>query len=266
MLKTEGWQPVILTRGYGGRSDQYPFIVTDAASADVAGDEPIMLATITGCPVVVDPIRSRSAQWALDQGLGNILVCDDGLQHYALPRDIEVVVFDGDRGLGNGAPIPVGPLREPVKRLASVDFVVVNGPPAFSVTHSDQHVMTLEPTSLRHVRSGVTKSVGWLAGKSVKAVAGIGNPQRFFNTLTSLGARVRSEPFPDHHHFVPQNLDTVAGEILVMTAKDAVKCKTFAHDDCWALEVAAHLPDNFRQALLQKLGAINLHKGTGSTQ
>ena len=255
-LREEGWRPVILTRGYGGKAPTYPLLVDAHTPVEEAGDEPLMLSRQTACPVVVDPKRTRSSRWALDQGLGDILICDDGLQHYALPRDIELAVFDGKRGLGNGAPIPVGPLREGIERLDTVDFVIANGQPVTALSGHHQYVMELSPEILRNLRSGESRPATWLAGKDVRAVAGIGNPGRFFDTLSSLGARVKPRPLPDHHGFTGGDLDVETGEILVMTAKDAVKCAGLAHDDCWVLEVRASLPVDFRKALLEKVRVV----------
>lgn len=259
-LAEQGWRPVIITRGYGGKAPQYPLLVTDATGPDQAGDEPLMLAIQTGMPVVVDPQRARAARWALQQDLGNVLVCDDGLQHYALDRHLEIAVFDGRRGLGNGAPIPVGPLREGPERLATVDFVICNGRRLDDLDHPRLHVMQLTPTRLRHLRSGETRPLDWLMGKPVRAVAGIGNPARFFDTLEALGARVRPLPLPDHHRFSRRDLAVESGELLVMTAKDAVKCRELAHEHCWVLEVTATLPESFRQALLHELNRIHLNQ------
>lgn len=258
-LRSEGWHPVILTRGYGGKAEHYPLRVDKDTSPEVAGDEPVMLALMTGCPVVVDPQRFRGATWATEQQLGDILVCDDGLQHYQLPRQLEIVVFDGERGIGNGAPIPVGPMREPVSRLATVDFVVFNGEPKRPLpgVHPNTYVMSLEPQVLRHLNSGETRELGWLSGKQVRAIAGIGNPSRFFNTLNILGARVQEEYYPDHYQFRQNDLEVGEGQILVMTAKDAVKCQTFAHDRCWVLDVTASVPNSFREALLLAVKSIN---------
>ncbi len=264
-LAQQGWRPVIITRGYGGKAGQYPLLASASSDPAEAGDEPVMLARQAACPVVVDPQRARGARWALAQGLGNILVCDDGLQHYALARDLEIAVFDGRRGLGNGAPIPVGPLREGPERLAEVDFVVCNGQALANLEHPEVHVMQLTPSRLRHLRSGETRPVDWLAGKSVRAVAGIGNPARFFDTLSGLGARVRALALPDHHRFRRADLAIEAGELLVMTAKDAVKCGELAHDHCWVLEVTASLPESFRQALMQRLNRIHLQEPDGSS-
>ncbi|SFM52153.1 tetraacyldisaccharide 4'-kinase [Marinobacter zhejiangensis] len=252
-LREAGWSPVILTRGYGGSSDHYPLLVSPDSDPAEAGDEPVMLAQQCGCPVVVDPKRYRGGQWAIREQLGNILVCDDGLQHYALPRDLELAVFDGQRGIGNGAPIPVGPLREPVDRLESVDFVITNGQLPLPLEHRAQFCMALKPALIRNLCSGESQPLEWLQGRKVRAVAGIGNPQRFFDTLAELGALVRSRALPDHHRFRGEDLETAQDEVLLMTAKDAVKCKAIAPANTWVLEVRAELPEAFRKDLLDRL-------------
>ena len=259
-----GWRPVILSRGYRGRSREYPLRVTGDSDPALAGDEPVMLAQATGVPVVVDPKRSRAAAHALSQSLGDVLICDDGLQHYALPRDIELAVFDASRGLGNGALIPVGPLREPVSRLTGVDFVLVNGADgdrdgrlaAFAgIEHLGLFAMGLRATTLVHLRTGRRAPLSELRGRPVHALAGIGNPRRFFDMLRSLGAELRATAFPDHHRFSQADLASRAGEWLVMTAKDAVKCRGFAPDNAWYLAVEAEVPDAFLDAFLAQLDA-----------
>lgn len=264
-LVSAGWRPVILSRGYGGEAGTYPLEVHAETRPSEAGDEPVMLALSTGCPVVVDPERRRGADYALQNNLGDLLICDDGLQHYKLPRDIELSVFDGQRGLGNGALIPVGPLREPVSRLASVDFVIVNGLEMSDqaiesfdgIEHPAIYSMALEPANLVHLKTGESRPAGDLLGKRVKAVAGIGNPARFFDTLRSLGAVVNEAAFPDHHRFQASDLDADAGELVVMTAKDAVKCREFATDNAWSLLVEARLPDRFRDEFLARVGTCS---------
>ncbi|MDX1754821.1 MAG: tetraacyldisaccharide 4'-kinase [Marinobacter sp.] len=255
-LQSQGWRPVILSRGYGGRASDYPLLVSNSTSPAQAGDEPVMLWQQTGCPVVVDPQRYRGGQWAIQQRLGNFLVCDDGLQHYRLPRDLELAVFDGKRGLGNGAPIPVGPLREPAERLASVDYVITNGAEPLALDHPEQYCMTLQPQRLRHLHTSETRSLEWLQGRKVRAVAGIGNPQRFFDTLSDLGAQVRGLGLPDHHRFETSDLAIGPDEVLVVTAKDAVKCAALAPRDTWVLDVTAELPASFRKSVLTRLAAL----------
>ena len=260
-LASDGWRPVILSRGYGGDAGQYPLEVAAETSPSEAGDEPVMLALSTGCPVVVDPRRRRGADYALEKNLGDVLICDDGLQHYKLPRDLELSVFDGQRGIGNGALIPVGPLREPVSRLASVDFVIVNGKELseqamesfVGIDHPAIFSMILEPATLVHLKTGESRAVGDLRGKAVRAVAGIGNPARFFDTLRTLGADVTEAAFPDHHRFRPEDLNSDTDELIVMTAKDAVKCREFAPDNAWSLIVEARLPGPFRDAFLARV-------------
>lgn len=253
LLKEQGWRPVILSRGYGGRSNDYPLRVKAETRAEVAGDEPVMLALETGCPVVVDPQRKRGALWALEHQLGDVLICDDGLQHYRLPRDIELVVFDAERGIGNGAGIPVGPLREPLDRLSGVDFVVTNGGTLEELEHPAQFTMTLEPVELRNLKTGEAASLDCLRNKPVQAIAGIGNPGRFFATLEALGARVSATAFADHHKFRASDLQAGGGDWLLMTAKDAVKCRDIAPDNAWVLSVQAKLPEAFTAAFLARV-------------
>lgn len=265
LMQSNGWRPVILSRGYGGKSAEYPLLVKPDTPVATSGDEPLMLAIATGCPVVVDPDRSRAAQWALEQGLGNVMICDDGLQHYRLPRDIELAVFDSARGIGNGAMIPVGPLREPVERLQGVDFVILNGA-EFPNTgeriteyagqeHPGIHAMALRPAALMNLASGEQRPPEALKGQKVTALAGIGNPGRFFKTLRALGADVTERPFADHHRFKPTDLSAIDTDWLVMTAKDAVKCQGFASENAWVLTVQAELSDPFEQTFLERLAA-----------
>ncbi|WP_148863031.1 tetraacyldisaccharide 4'-kinase [Marinobacter fonticola] len=258
-LKKQGWRPAIVSRGYGGKSDHYPLEVCASTAAHLSGDEPLMLARQGGVRVVVDPKRARGAQWAYDNNLADILVCDDGLQHYALGRDLEIAVFDGGRGLGNGAPIPVGPLREPVERLARVDAVVINGVGKLAqLDHPQCQTMQMEPYRLVNLKTGENRPLDWLSGIAVTAVAGIGNPARFFDTLRSLGAEVQERPLGDHHAFKADDLRHPANQPLVMTAKDAVKCGDFADVDCWSLEVRAALPDAFWTMFDRRLAELQL--------
>ncbi|RBW49828.1 tetraacyldisaccharide 4'-kinase [Marinobacter sp. F3R11] len=268
-IRAAGWRPVILSRGYGGKASGYPLLVTENTLPSLAGDEPVMLAQAARVPVVVDPDRCRGAAFALDNALGDVLISDDGLQHYRLPRDIELAVFDGARGIGNGALIPVGPLREPVSRLESVDFVIVNGAaPAdeqgrvlqqglADISHPHMYTMNLVPTRLVNLKSGENRTPESLQGKRVRAVAGIGNPGRFFDTLRGLGAEVTAVPFPDHHHFRLEDLGADSDQMLVMTAKDGVKCRGFAPNNSWVLYVEAKLPKAFSEAVLEKLRACS---------
>ncbi|SPJ33202.1 tetraacyldisaccharide 4'-kinase [Kushneria phyllosphaerae] len=237
-LKDQGWQPGIISRGYGGHAPRYPFYVSDTSDVTHAGDEPVMLAQQTRLPVVVDPDRPRAARKLIAAGC-NILLSDDGLQHHALGRDIELVVVDGMRGFGNGRCLPVGPLREPLSRLEEVDAIISNGDLQSPDTVA-QYSMSLVPSAWRHLNDGVCYSIDArpFDGR-VHAIAGIGNPQRFFKTLETLGVVFDQHPLPDHHRFSAQDVRFADNRPVVMTAKDAVKCRAFANERCWSLDIEA---------------------------
>lgn len=254
-LSEHGWRPGIVSRGYGGQAPGYPFCVRDDAEVAHAGDEPLMLAQQTGLPVVVDPDRPRGARRLIDAGC-DILISDDGLQHLALGRDLELVVVDGQRGLGNGRCLPAGPLREPSSRLSRVDAVIVNGDTARELP-IDGYRMHLQPSRWRHLIDGVCYPVDKqpFSGR-VHALAGIGHPSRFFATLSSLGVEVDAHPLPDHHRFSASDLRFTDNRPVVMTAKDAVKCRPFANERCWALDVEACPEPAFVDWLGERLEAL----------
>ncbi len=268
-LKSEGWRPGIISRGYGGRASNYPLQVTATSDSNEAGDEPVLIAMETGCPVVVGPDRLAAAQFLLAQTDCDVILSDDGLQHYRLPRDLEIVVIDAARGLGNGQCVPAGPLREPPSRLKAVQWVVVNGqaesvlPAEVAALASEQVVsMVLQPHGWQQVsatgQAGSPISTHSLPqmppmGGEVHAVAGIGNPQRFFQTLTQLGLRVKAHSFSDHFPYTEQDLDFGDDLPVVMTAKDAVKCRRFARPGWWYLSVTAQLADGFYGDLITRL-------------
>ena len=260
-LRRHGWRPVILSRGYGGHPDHYPFMVVSSSDPRDCGDEPVMLAQQSGLCVMVDPRRSRAAEYAVSQHLGDILVCDDGLQHYALARDLEFCIFDGARGPGNGELMPVGPLRERPERALEVDFCLSTGPPthpAFGqppLNRRQWHAIELVPNGLRRLINGETRPLEWLNGQVINAVAGIANPCRFFDTLNDLGARVIPHAFSDHHRFRASDLRLTHGPV-VMTAKDGVKCGSIATEDTWVLDVIAQPGQGFETLLEQRLAEI----------
>ncbi|MBB3046305.1 tetraacyldisaccharide 4'-kinase [Litorivivens lipolytica] len=267
-LQSQGYKPGVISRGYGGQAPTYPYVVKANASAELVGDEPLLIARSTGCPVVVGPdrvadVRALQAQFDCD-----IVVSDDGLQHYRLHRDIEIAVIDGVRGFGNGHCLPVGPLREPENRLDEVDLIVVNGDSTLSLTRSHCE-MRLEPGKLKNLKTGKTLAAGDLiveqidqqGGGRVHAVAGIGNPKRFFTTLVELGLTPIPHVFPDHYAYTERDL-RFEGELpLVMTEKDAVKCAPFASDAMWSLPVQAALPASFYTSLERKLKKLSEDKG-----
>lgn len=255
-LQARGLQPGIISRGYGGSHGSHgggearTVAVTDSAA--LVGDEPLLLAQRTGCPVVIGRDRVAAARALVAQGV-TVILSDDGLQHYALPRTVEIAVVDGQRGLGNGFCLPAGPLREPPPRLQTVDFVVSNGDAAARF-RDDQFTMQVVPSCWRHLQTGGEMPLASLpVNQRLHAVAGIGNPQRFFRTLRSLGYSIHEQVFPDHHDFSPADIASAEGLPVVMTEKDAVKCSAFAGRDVYALIVSAELPEHLIQAILDKL-------------
>lgn len=254
-LIAQGRSPGIVTRGYGGRADTYPLHVTRDTPVYESGDEPLMLAQQTGVPVVADPQRARGAKALVDRGC-DILISDDGLQHLALGRDIELVVVDGARGLGNQRCLPAGPLREATSRLAHVDAVIVNGALEHALPVATTP-MQLAPLCWRRVHDGYQAPLAPLPFcLPVHAVAGIGHPERFFHTLSALGVKGQWHAFADHYSFSAERLQFGDQRPLVMTAKDAVKCNTIAPPDSWVLEVEAVLPSSFEHWLAAKLSVL----------
>lgn len=223
-IEARGLRAGIISRGYGGFSAHYPLWVTSQTPVTACGDEPKLLQQRLLCPVVVDPVRARAAQALM--GHVDIILSDDGLQHYALTRQAEIVVIDSGRGFGNGWLLPVGPLRERVSRLRQVDLCLRNG--------DDFHV---QAESLLNAATGVPRPLSELAGLTVHAVAGIGHPERFFRTLRALGAHVLPHPFPDHHDFQAEDLHFDDDHPVIMTEKDWVKCRTFADEQHWYLTI-----------------------------
>lgn len=254
-LQAQGYKPGVVSRGYGGREQDAPRVVTASSRAEEVGDEPLLIAQATGCAVVVGPDRVGGvARLEADFGC-NIIVSDDGLQHYALSRDIEIVVVDGARGLGNGHCLPVGPLREPAWRLNTADILVVTG--ESSLRWSRQaYRLRLEPGKLVNLKTGATRPASEFS-VAVHAVAGIGNPRRFFTTLIELGMRPVTHSFPDHHPFTPSDLAFGDSLPVIMTEKDAVKCRAFANEDLWYLPVTAALPADFFAGFEQKLKSLS---------
>jgi tetraacyldisaccharide 4'-kinase len=215
----------IVSRGYGGQSDTYPLNVTAETPVSQSGDEPKLL-TRTGCPIVVDPKRSRAVQFLKDDV--DLVLSDDGLQHYAMARAGEIVVSDVTRGFGNGWQLPIGPLREPISRLNSVDLCLVNG-----------EDFIVQPVALVNANTGEQAKLDTFSNKSVHAIAGIGNPARFFTTLKTLGYMVEEHAFADHHAFVKKDITFSDVLPVVMTEKDWVKCREFSNDNTWFLQVDA---------------------------
>lgn len=259
-LQARGLKPGVVSRGYGGKAPYYPYPVkADTATAE-AGDEPVLIHRRTGAPVAVAPKRAEAVQLLLEQNV-DVIITDDGLQHYALERDIEIVVIDGERRFGNRELIPMGPLRESCARLAEVDFLVCNGGQA----QSGEAQMHLQPSPLINLKTGERRQVADLAG--VVAMAGIGHPPRFFHSLEALGVSpVVCQPFADHQAFSEQELKQLAeqGQHLVMTEKDAVKCHAFAQPNWWYLPVDAVLPQPEAEAIINRIIEVKEEYGSSS--
>ena len=223
LLADQGLRVGIVSRGYGARARQFPLHVDGQSDPRLVGDEPPLLAMRTGCPVVVDPDRVVAVQALLTGSHFDIVLSDDGLQHYRLGRSVEIALVDGMRGLGNGQCLPAGPLREPPERLQLVDLVICTGQGAG--LREDEIVMQLQPSRLVHVVTGASQPLTDLQGRVVHAFAGIGNPTRFFETLTTLGAVPIEHPLPDHYRYAGAELASAGEAWVVMTEKDAVKCR-----------------------------------------
>ncbi|PHI31367.1 tetraacyldisaccharide 4'-kinase [Budvicia aquatica] len=251
-LRQQGIHVGVVSRGYGGKSDSYPLILDHNTTTDIAGDEPVLIFQRTGAPVAVAPDRCSAVSALLSQHALDVIITDDGLQHYALQRDIELVVVDGIRRFGNGWWLPAGPMRERVGRLGSVNAVITNG----GQPEHDEIPMVLKPGEAVNLISGERKSV--LALPTIVAMAGIGHPPRFFNTLKELGVITCQEyAFSDHQPYSHELLDPLvsAEQTLLMTEKDAVKCRSFANDNWWYLPVNAELPAADAEALLNLITA-----------
>jgi tetraacyldisaccharide 4'-kinase len=257
-LTARGWSPGIVCRGYGGRSRTWPRVVRPDSDPVEVGDEAVLLAQRTGLPVLAcGPARVRAARGLAGDGGCDLVISDDGLQHLALARDVEVVVVDGERRHGNGRCLPAGPLREPVSRLASVDFVVSTG-----AARRGEFPMRLDAGPAHALQdAGLRRRLRCFEGSPVHAVCGIGNPERFFSTLSDAGLTVLRHPFPDHHPFVPGDVAFGDGAPVLMTEKDAVKCRAFAGPGHWVVPVTAVLPDAFCERL-ERLLAVARRRGS----
>jgi tetraacyldisaccharide 4'-kinase len=240
-----GFKPGVVTRGYGGSSRNVR-LIDSSDDPNVVGDESVLLARRTGAPVAVGRDRPAASQLLLNAGC-DVVVSDDGLQHYALARDCEIVVVDGDRRFGNGWLLPAGPLREAKSRLADADAVVVNGGRALL---DGALSMRLEAKSALSLIGGAVKALDEFAGRSVHAVAGIGNPERFFNLLRAHGIEVIGHPLPDHAHLRAADISFTDERPVLMTEKDAVKCDGIAGSHHWYVPVTASFSGGESNALL----------------
>ncbi len=253
-LRARGLRVGVISRGYGAKPPSLPWRVRPGQSASEVGDEPLLIVERTGVALMIDPERARAAQALLQAEPIDILLSDDGLQHYRLARDLELVLVDAARGLGNGRCLPAGPLREPVERLQSVDAVLFNGQ---SKDSAQGYGFSLRPLALVRLCDEQALPLSHLPdGQTVHAVAGIGNPGRFFTTLEGLNWRPVPHPFADHARYAPEDLRFVPELPLVMTEKDAVKCRSFASSGWFYLRVQAEPSAAFVAWLDQQLNRL----------
>lgn len=257
-LRSRGYVPGIVSRGYGGKARGVVEVTPESSSLRV-GDEPLLLRRRAGCPVFVgrDRVAAGKALLAKHPDV-NLILSDDGLQHYRLARDLEIAVFDR-RGLGNGWQLPAGPLREPIERLCEVDAVVLNNAPLAAIKAAGSPAavfsMQLEGREFYRLDDPAQKlAPDELRGKRLHAVAGIGEPQRFFDHLRGLGLSFVPHAFPDHHAYARSDLDFGEGVIL-STEKDAVKLRAVLAPDveAWVLPVTAVLSPGLDQLIVEKL-------------
>lgn len=234
---SKGHKPGIISRGYGG-SNQDPVAVTVQSDVSQVGDEALIIVRNTNCPLVVAPNRVAAAQKLIDDFACDLIISDDGLQHYALGRTLEIAVLNGANRYGNGFCLPAGPLRESIARLQKVDFVIVNS----GATNINEYAMQIIADKFYRVNNTkVSKSVTEFAKQKVHAVAAIGNPSRFFNFLRSLNLNIIEHPFPDHYRFQTGDCNFTDNLPIIMTEKDAVKCQSFAQDNFWYLKINLEL-------------------------
>lgn len=263
MLRTRGYTPAIVCRGYGG-SSRAPQRVLPDSDPYVVGDEAVLLARRSGCEVWagVDRVAAGQSLLAGARPACDVLISDDGLQHYGLERDIEICVVDAARGFGNGWLLPAGPLRELPSRLATVDALVIHAgdggashPSLGGIAASiPRFAMRLAGSEFRNLRDSARRvEPGYFRGKRVHAIAGIGHPERFFSHLRALGIDFAGHPWPDHHPFTASDLAFDGADAVLMTEKDAVKCRRFAVESHWELAVDAVLDDALAERVLQLL-------------
>jgi tetraacyldisaccharide 4'-kinase len=265
-LSVRGHHPGIVSRGYGGRVGPIPVKATAESNPDQVGDEAVLMAARSQCLVFVHPDRVAAARAAVDAG-ADIIIADDGLQHYRLARDFEIAVIDGIRGTGNGMMLPAGPLREPLQRLLTVDRVLVQTegqdvdvPYLRRASDRRSSAFLLMPKQMRQLNGKLSLPLGEFSGKSVHAVAAIGNPRRFFRMLESHGMQVIPHAYRDHLKLSAKHLEFGDTLPIVMTEKDAVKCGGLSVSNCWYVQVTVTFPNAGRSNWLEELNRFLTQK------
>ncbi|WP_031432889.1 tetraacyldisaccharide 4'-kinase [Methylomarinum vadi] len=248
-LREHGYNPGVISRGYGGEAKEKAVFVGKDSDPQVVGDEPVLIARHSASPMAVCADRVAAGRTLLQQHDCDVIVCDDGLQHYALQRDIEIAVIDGQRRFGNGYCLPAGPLREPIERLREVDLVIVNG----EAEEEGEYAMRFIGDRAVNLKTGEEKELRQFKDTPCHALAGIGNPQRFFKLLTAAGLKFQEHVFPDHFQFAAADIRFQDGKPALMTEKDAVKCQAFADESHWHVPIRAEPQADFSEQLLTLL-------------
>jgi tetraacyldisaccharide 4'-kinase len=257
-LKKLGYKPGIVSRGYGGKASSWPQQVRVDSDPETVGDEALLLALRCHCPMAVAPKRADAVRALEADGQVDIIISDDGLQHYAMGRDIEIAVVDGVRQQGNGFMLPAGPLREPVSRLDSVDLLITSQ----AKLRRQHHMEMMEPRIYPITDPQSRQPLSAWDGQQVRAIAGIGDPQRFFDMLRSHGLSVIDMAFPDHHSYQPSDLQFDDAIPLLMTEKDAVKCHPFAPAQTWVVSIDVEPDEPFKHRLSLLLNDVAAEKQT----
>ncbi len=247
-LKQLGKKVGVVSRGYGGQHKTGSLLVEKNTHAIESGDEPLLIALETDVAVMVNKNRAKAVEHLIKRHAVDVIISDDGLQHYSMDRDVEISIVNGKTRFGNGFLLPAGPLREPISRLKSVDFIINNG--SF---HAGEITSTLVAKKFINLATGKTKPLNYFKDKTCHAVAGIGHPQHFFDLLKTLGIETHTHSFRDHYHYSATDLEFEQDFPIIMTAKDCVKCRAFAREKMWYLQVEADLSEDFLTKLDNKL-------------
>ncbi len=252
-LQKKGKHPGVITRGYKAKSGVWPRLVDHKTTVKDVGDEALLIYQHCQVPIMVGPYRVESGKMLIDQHHCDVLISDDGFQHFALQRDIDIVVVDSTRGFGNGWCLPSGPLREPKKNISRGDVVITNGKMP-DIKHSNIHSMEILLESARQINGSDIRLLREFGDQPIHAIAGIGNPDRFFNQLSALGLKITRHSFKDHHNFSERDLLFGDSSPILMTEKDAVKCKSFIKSkNCWAVPASANIDTHFFSFIEQRL-------------
>lgn len=255
LLREQGYSPAVISRGYSGDAPSYPFEVTAKTPVEQSGDEPALIVKRTKVPMVVGPNRGANIDLLLASNEVDVIVSDDGLQHFALQRDIEVCLVDDTVPTNNQSLLPAGPYREPLSRLKTVDMIV-HHQQKFSALDKGRFGMALVANEALFLNEKKQDQKALSKSDVIHAVAGIGNPQRFFNTCKLQGYQVQEHAFPDHYHFQADDLEFNDGRAVLMTEKDAVKCQYLKGDNLWYLPVDAQLSEGFTHNLIDALNKL----------